>query len=48
LGSGAHLTALRRTRVGDVRVEDCMTMDAFPTWLEQQTIEDDEMNNNNK
>ena len=29
LGSGAHLTALRRTRVGDVRVEDCITMDAF-------------------
>lgn len=48
LGSGAHLTALRRTRVGDVRIEDCMTMDAFPAWLEQQTIEDDEMNNNNK
>jgi len=29
LGSGAHLTALRRTRIGDVRVEDCTTMDAF-------------------
>lgn len=27
LGSGAHLTALRRTRVGDVRVEDCQTLD---------------------
>jgi len=39
LGSGAHLTALRRTRVGDVRVEDCLAMDTFPTWLEQQTIE---------
>ena len=36
LGSGAHLTALRRTRVGDVRVEDCMAMDIFPDWLEQQ------------
>ena len=36
LGSGAHLTALRRTRVGDVRVEDCMTMEAFPQWLEEQ------------
>jgi tRNA pseudouridine synthase B len=24
LGSGAHLTALRRTRVGDIRVEDCL------------------------
>ena len=39
LGSGAHLTALRRTRVGDVRVEDCLTMDAFPEWLEAQEIE---------
>lgn len=39
LGSGAHLTALRRTRVGDVRIEDCLTMDAFPEWLEQQEIE---------
>ena len=38
LGSGAHLTALRRTRVGDVRVEDCLTMDAFPVWLDQQDI----------
>ena len=39
LGSGAHLTALRRTRIGDVRVEDCMNMEAFPEWLEQQEIE---------
>lgn len=29
LHSGAHLIALRRTRVGDVRVEDCMTIDGF-------------------
>lgn len=29
LGSGAHLTALRRTRVGNTRVEDCMTIDQF-------------------
>ena len=26
LGSGAHLTALRRTRVGSVRVEDCLSV----------------------
>ena len=39
LGSGAHLTALRRTRVGDVRVENCMSMEQFPLWLEQQDIE---------
>ena len=36
LGSGAHLTALCRTRVGDVRIEDCLTFDDFPAWLEQQ------------
>lgn len=27
LGSGAHLTGLRRTRVGDVRVENCMSVE---------------------
>ena len=39
LSSGAYLTALRRTRVGDVRVEDCVNYDQFDTWLQQQTIE---------
>jgi tRNA pseudouridine 55 synthase len=34
LGSGAYLTALCRTRVGDVRIEDCLTFDTFPEWLE--------------
>lgn len=29
LGSGAYLTALRRTRVGNIRVEDCLTIDRF-------------------
>ena len=29
LNSGAHLIALRRTRIGDTRVEDCMTIDGF-------------------
>ena len=36
LGSGAYLTALCRTRVGDVRIEDCLTFDNFPQWLENQ------------
>lgn len=27
LGSGAHLTALRRTRVGDICIDDCLGMD---------------------
>ena len=40
LGSGAFLTALRRTRVGDIRVEDCVTLDDFPQWLDSQHIED--------
>lgn len=36
LGSGAHLTALCRTRVGDVLLDDCLTFDDFPQWLEEQ------------
>ena len=34
LGSGAYLTALCRTRVGDVSINDCLTFDDFPNWLE--------------
>ena len=40
LNSGAYLTALCRTRVGDIRIEDCIKLDDVPEWLEQQTIED--------
>jgi len=40
LGSGAYLTALCRTRVGDVRIEDCLTFDNFPEWLDAQEIEE--------
>lgn len=36
LHSGAYLTALRRTRVGDTRVEDCMTIEQF---LEKQNAD---------
>lgn len=39
LDSGAYLTALCRTRLGNVRIEDCITLDDFPAWLEQQEIE---------
>ncbi|MBQ8487210.1 MAG: tRNA pseudouridine(55) synthase TruB [Prevotella sp.] len=39
LGSGAFLTALCRTRLGYVRIEDCQTFDSFPQWLERQEIE---------
>ena len=39
LNSGAYLTALCRTRLGSVRIEDCLTLDDFPQWLDQQDIE---------
>ena len=39
LQSGAHLPALRRTRIGTVRVEDCLKLDDFAEWLNRQTIE---------
>ena len=34
LGSGAHLTALRRTRVGEIKVEDCWTIEKFEEYLD--------------
>lgn len=37
LGSGAFLEALCRTRIGDVRIEECITMEDFPEWLEKET-----------
>lgn len=39
LNSGAYLTALRRTRVGDIRVEDCINYDHFDEWLQTQKID---------
>lgn len=44
LGSGAYLTRLCRTRVGDVRVENCISLDNFQEWLDSQTIEDNCIN----
>ncbi|MBQ6191436.1 MAG: tRNA pseudouridine(55) synthase TruB [Bacteroidaceae bacterium] len=43
LQSGAHLIALQRTRVGNVRVEDCMKVEDFPGWLQQQDIRNNEI-----
>ena len=34
LGTGAHLTALCRTRVGEITLNDCMTIDQFVTFIE--------------
>lgn len=41
LNSGAHLIGLRRTRIGDVRVEQCMQIDDFEEWLDSK-IKDEE------
>lgn len=37
LGSGAYLTRLERTRIGDVRIEQCINPEDFQTWLEEAT-----------
>ncbi len=37
LNSGAYLTSLRRTRVGKVRVENCMSVDDLLQKLEEET-----------
>ncbi len=42
LDSGAHLTALQRTRVGDIRLADCMQVEEFESWLETQVITTEE------
>lgn len=39
LGSGAHLTALRRTRVGDVGIDDCLTVDMVAELIRTVEIE---------
>lgn len=36
LNSGAHLTALRRTRIGDIRVEDCLSIESFQSIMNEQ------------
>lgn len=43
LQSGAHLISLRRTRVGNVRVEDCMKVEDFSAWLDRQELRNDEI-----
>ena len=38
LGSGAYLTELRRTRVGDFAIADCVDFDHFEEWLSRQDV----------
>lgn len=43
MNSGAYLTSLRRTRVGDFHVDhNCISYDHFGEWLNQQKIENDD------
>lgn len=44
LHSGAHLTGLIRTRVGDITLADCMKVEDFENWLDQQEIEENSQN----
>ena len=39
LESGGHLIALRRTRVGEFRVEGCLNPEKFSEWLDAADIE---------
>ncbi len=39
LGTGAHLTALRRTRVGNARIEDCLSVEQMTELIRTVDIE---------
>lgn len=39
LHSGAHLTELIRTRVGDVKIDNCLDPTKIDEWLDKQEIE---------
>ena len=39
LGSGAHLIALERTRIGEVRLEDCWQIDDLVEFLDKEVLE---------
>lgn len=36
--SGAYLSELTRTRIGEYKIENCITPEAFPEWLEKQSV----------
>lgn len=47
LNSGAHLIGLQRTRIGDVTLSDCMTIEQFEEKIEQISEEYKISNDNN-
>jgi tRNA pseudouridine55 synthase len=38
LGSGAYLTALKRTRIGDYHLNQCLDIEQFETWVDAQGV----------
>lgn len=44
LDSGAHLTGLIRTRVGDITLGQCMEYDNFVEWLDEAEIIEEDTN----
>ncbi len=48
LGSGAHLIGLQRTQVGSARLEQCVSLEKIPEWLERYVIPTLEDDNNKK
>lgn len=47
LGSGAHLTSLERTRIGDVTINDCLSIDETDRLIREATIEDEDVTEEN-
>jgi tRNA pseudouridine55 synthase len=47
LGSGAHLIALERTRIGEVRLEDCWQIDDLVLHVEDEILKSQELSNSN-
>jgi len=44
LGCGAHLTGLCRTRIGEIRLENCQTIDDFTNMMDALEIPEDSAN----
>lgn len=47
LNSGAHLTVLERRRVGDVSINDCLSIDEIDRLIREATVEDEDATEEN-
>ena len=47
LQSGAYLTGLVRTRIGEYKIDECLDPETFNEWLDSQEIEYEETQNGN-